>query len=72
MKAYQVLVLVAINVFFGLIFIIVFSHNSSKECPPCPEPKPIGHRYLQRCPGEGLTVEYRSIRKLPEAVVCGE
>ena len=56
----------------GLLVGALVSYNSDQ-----PPPKPVirqqsGHRYLQRCPGEGLTVEYRSTRKLPEAVVCGE
>lgn len=42
------------------------------EQPKTTKQQPTGHRYLQRCPGEGLTVEYRSNRRLPEAVVCGE
>jgi hypothetical protein len=30
-----------------------------------------GHRYLQKC-GDDVTVEYRSLRKLPKGAVCGE
>lgn len=67
-----------INQFYGfmagviasLLCVMVVSIAKEPQKPAVQQP--AGHRYLQRCPGEGLTVEYRSTRRLPEAVVCGE
>lgn len=55
----------------GLLVGALVSYNSDQPPQKPAVQQPAGHRYLQKC-GDDVTVEYRSLRKLPKGAVCGE
>jgi len=55
----------------AMVTLIGIMYDLMKPEPDKSTPAPVGYRYLQKC-DEGVTVEYRSFKKLPKLHVCGE